>query len=217
MKAGFKSKLLLLVALNLFLTVGSPTPTLAMTRDSLISPLYFQDIDTIVLVNNFGPGAKEILGMEDVELQSWIDSSFKAMFPSQPGILIGPRYGEHALPPDDKVKKSSIELVFILSAREETVNGGPVKTAALSVQFLRSMFYNEPRGISPDAVTYPFSVPESKDELKIKIQDGVRYLTSYVPSYFCKKVESSTVSCSHYPPYEEKLPSAIAPSEGRKP
>ena len=71
-------------------------------------------------------------------------------------------------------------VTFVLSARQETVAGKPIEVAALTWMFRRFDSALTFSG-SGDGVSYPFVIPDTKDDLMKRIHDGVLYLAPNLP------------------------------------
>ncbi|TAL34901.1 MAG: hypothetical protein EPN97_07930 [Alphaproteobacteria bacterium] len=220
MKIRSMGKNLIIVSVTALLMMVHVSITSATMSDPPLERKYFEGIDTIVILNKFGPHVGYVLGQDIFQSHYWIYNAFRSMFSSEPWVSISVESGPKDIPHGERNKKSAIRLIFTLSAREEMVRGKPIKTAALSVQFRQSDFYGDPVNFSPTPVTYPFIVPETKEELKTKVEDGVRYLTEYLPAYFCHR-DDPNAPCKpvgYYPVFREVLPSAVVPvREGPKP
>lgn len=168
---------------------------------------YLKGIDTVIESDNLALDADEILGIDHGQTRPWVINTLKEVFSSQPWISI-----QHHLdvPPSDLAKPNMIVLEVLVSARNEIINHKLVTTAALSVQIRQPYHYTPnltPSIIfSPNPVTYPFLVSDSKEELEKQFTDGVRYLTSYLPTaiYCDNKAKPGERVCDSLIGYVEK-------------
>lgn len=176
---------------------------------------YLDGIDTIAVSSQFGPGTDLVFkGYASREL--FFQKAVRKIFASQPWISVlcsvcsPPEYFSLK---DDGKKPNVMHLIFIISVREEIVKGQPVRTAALSVVFQQSRYYEKPATFSPVPVTYPFALPDTEAELDEKLADGARYLIDFLPHYLCGKNPkgSSCKAGEINTTYLEKLPSATIP------
>lgn len=211
MKLKFKLTAIAMVIGVCLLVLALPSVSKA-SQSLLIHPKYLKGVDTIILRSPLDVGPANFLSTlaNSAELDSWVYDAFSAMFASMPQIKIT------AYRTSSDRQSNSIIVSYYLSVREEMVKGKLVKTAALAVQFRQSFYYDPPDNFSPSrTVVYPFLVPETKEELEVKIKDGVRYLADFFPSILCYEINSSSNDCrlTDAKPYAEKLPSATAPKK----
>lgn len=82
---------------------------------------------------------------------------------------------------NDLLKPNVLQMSFVISARQENIDGKAVTVAALSVTLRRQKAEADILEISGDA-TYPFVVT-NKNELATRMTEGVKFLTSFLPSY----------------------------------
>ncbi len=180
--------LVFVIALNLILGLLSCPRVASASSSPLIDLRALKGVDTIVVADNFGPGAAKLLNVDHLKtrpivlnvLQGVFSDANSHLWVKDSWLSIKP-----ALHMDihDLQKPDVLLMSFVISAREEHVDGKAVTVGALSLTLTRS----DPEGskaleIAGDA-TYPFLVPSNPDELEKPITDGVKFLTSFLPSY----------------------------------
>jgi len=83
---------------------------------------------------------------------------------------------------EDQYKKPNVLLVtFVLSARQEHIDGKAINVGALTWIFRRFDSTLTFSGAG-DGVSYPFVIPDSQDELMKHIRAGVLYLAPNLPN-----------------------------------
>lgn len=93
------------------------------------------------------------------------------------------------------IAPNTLYMDFLLSAQQEEINGKPVKVAALWVKYRYYLTTDTLADMKAFDATYPFIVPDTREEFLKKIDQGVHFLTGYLPKvYNCAntgKVEQS--------------------------
>ncbi|TAL35292.1 MAG: hypothetical protein EPN97_07470 [Alphaproteobacteria bacterium] len=170
---------------------------------------YLKGIDTVLVFDRFGPFADDILDINHNQTRPWIQQALTDVFAAEPWISVK---GHLTVTEAERIQPNLINLVILVSARKEIIDNKLVKLAALSVQFQQSNYYyisstSDSRvDFSPEPVTYPFVVPDTKEELEQNFIEGVRYLTSHVPTafYCANKAKAGDRRCDQLLGYVEK-------------
>lgn len=89
-----------------------------------------------------------------------------------------------AVPVHEWSKPNVIVLDFAVSARRDTSGSQPVTTGALALQLWKYDTNGLRSAIPVIPATYPFIIPTAEDGFNKTLATGVRFLTSYLPSYF---------------------------------
>lgn len=171
---------------------GRQTKAFAFSED-LIEVWKLQGVNRIVFQENYGPKAPEVLGVSSQEfvpvIQEFLNDTFSVKNKEVKIVPSSQVIGERQRDTQD------LFLEVILSARQE--NKGTQKVASLYVQISR-----EDQVISAPLVSYPFSVPADKQELKKRIRQGMHYLIAYLPDLLAC-ANNETLCDGYTQPYEE--------------
>lgn len=195
-----------LVASLLFISLTTlPAQAFASSTDhnSWVNTSSVEGVDVVLVEDQYSPDAMYTINegrffqITGYQIRPWIMGVVGDIFSSQPSVSIYP----HNEAPPDLNKRNYILLTFVLSARDDTIDGKPVKVADLSVAFTRIGSDRSSIKLGPLPVAYPFIVPDSKDELGKRIAEAVRFLISPLPYYFCLR-DPKAVPCTDIPsPY----------------
>jgi hypothetical protein len=157
------------------------TPVTAPLPDSL-----FKGVDTIVVNAGVSPNTPQLLNINVADTVTAMTESVQNIFsdasktPPVVAVTIKKLY-ENQMEIDDLNKPDVVLVTFKLSVRQEDNAGKPIKIGSLSWEIRH---FNSTLSFASDGVSYPFVIPDTKDELIQRIRDGVIYLASKLPRQF---------------------------------
>jgi hypothetical protein len=148
--------------------------------------------------------------------------AIRQLFSKQPWITVKQWSPTRSQEP---FKSNVLSLTVSLSARQEIVDGKAFNVGAVAVQLHKDLQEDVKSSLDPflipsipisavattvqtthvipiSPVSYPFAIPVTSDAAQHAIADGVRYLLSYLPSYFVCAHKGD--DCKISLPYEEK-------------
>lgn len=85
---------------------------------------------------------------------------------------------------EERSKPNTLYLSYAVSAQQEVLDGKAIKVGSLALQLRKYGPGGAKSAIPILPATYPFLIPDTEDEFNKRVAAGVRYLTSYLPSYF---------------------------------
>ena len=202
----FKKILSLLSFLFVFMLTLLPHNTNAESYASPIDIKYFKGIDTIVVQLQSGPDYKlldEKFKNQEFELRKAVLEAVKEVFSSESWLKVI-QYSD-VVERMELLKPSMLGINIALSAQQETIDGKPVKVAAVSVSFKHFLPNGTPEEISTLVpATFPFIVDSDQQAFAEKLQKGVKFLTHYIPANICyanKPRHDCSVTASSYNPW----------------
>jgi len=178
----------LLVMLAIASIVLLPVTRAAATSDGpVFDPTYLKGIDIVYVTQKGGPKANILPWppMKDPLPPSLFFLTVKEIFGKQPWVTV-----TRTMERQDEVKPNVLTFEFVTSAREEVVNGRPIKVGALALQLWHrdmplagnTSFPSHAIPIHP--ITYPFVALDSTEEFQKQLVAGVHYLVDHLPNYF---------------------------------
>jgi hypothetical protein len=152
-------------------------------------------IDTVVVYGSisdpssgadlFPPLSKRIKDEHGRRVPSQFLLAVRDVFSKAPWVSIKSRDEVHGGLTRDNI----IVFTFGVSARQEISGGKPIKVGSLSLQIQK--YRTNPFHPTPDhyaiaytPIAYPFLIPDTEEDLSKIINEGVRFLTAHLPSYF---------------------------------
>lgn len=169
---------------HLAYAAGGPQFTIDYT--SIISPTILKGVDTIVVADLYGPGTTKLIDVNRIDTKSFLTNAVRKIFseanerlPASDSWIAIKSYPNEIADPQ---QANILSLNFVLSARQEHVGGRLVTVGALELNFLRTL-PGQPSTVDTQPASYPFIVPSDPALLEARIEDGVRLLASYLPSY----------------------------------
>lgn len=165
----------------------------AESSSSPIEHKFLDNIDTVIVIDTFGPNASELLGADHRQTTLWITNAVKATFASQPSVSIKP-FVENYRIASEVNSPNAIILSVTLSARSDVLDNRSITVGAISIQLRQSAYYKPQVNFSPFSVVYPFVVPANKEALEHTLSDGVSHLIRFLPRAFCEAGPNKT-SC----------------------
>ena len=86
-----------------------------------------------------------------------------------------------------KYSPTHLDILFILSAREDYFDNKPVKVASLSVRFTRILPAGKAEQVRVTSEkVYPFIVPNEREKFLDATEQGVTFLSNYVSNWMCQ-------------------------------
>jgi hypothetical protein len=192
-------------------------PRQVIDRMPIMNPKFFKGVDTLIVSEIFGTEANKVLNLTHIDTGPVILEEVQKIFADADQhlpvswVAIKPLTQSHQMMEIKDLEQPNVmQLFFVLSARQEKINGQIIKVADLRM----SLGKRSTRQNGGDDTSYPFVVPDSKEELQERIRDGVFYLTSKLPNYFaCGNKYGRTTPqcpdcnlrvCSFYETWEER-------------
>jgi len=189
--ARFDCLIALIFVIALLSHVWMSSTTFADTyMEGPIDTTHLKGIDTIVVSIEPGPLAELTtthFSLKDTRPVEVATQTVKAVFAQQSWLSVQSIY-DH--PPSVDIQTPNVlAMAFTISAQPDTIGSfGPLRTKVAVASLSMRLTYSLPDhtfgnvGISR-LVSYPFVVPEDHEKFLAKISEGVRFLTSYLPSY----------------------------------
>lgn len=164
--------------LNPAASYASSAPIIALEK--------FTGISQVIYDVEYGPQSSSLLKDYEIDFSAQFLKSFQGFLRENKKITL--QFARNA-----KIEPGSKFLLIgsVLTIRDEKIGERNIKVGALSL----SLRKNDEEELIIKPVTFPFIVPESKQELERKLEAGISYLTSFLPSYIA--CANDVTSCSN--------------------
>lgn len=174
----------------------------ALATSTLSDFTYLQGVDTVVVSEATLPEHLLLPQQNVAQNSSGIYLTVKGIFANLVWIKV---LRESDITYAERAKPNVLTLYYGVSAQNDSGTKGEIKVGSIAMTQIKQDSIASAR-LTLTPVSFPFVIPDKRDEFDRKIADGVHYLTDYLPSYF--ECANKRGECRPQHPFQEKI---IAP------
>lgn len=174
----------------------------ALATSTLSDFTYLQGVDTVVVSEATLPEHLLLPQQKAVQDSSEIYLTVKIIFADLPWVKV---LRESDVTYAQRAKPNVLTLYYGVSAQNDSGTKDVIKVGSMAMAQIKMDKIAIAR-LTLTPVSFPFVIPDKRDEFDRKIAEGVHYLTDYLPSYFA--CANKRGECRPQHPFQEKI---IAP------